>query len=140
MAQKRKREVKGFTILELIMALLIIGSLSTLAALNFSSLAEKTVTTEARNNSTILGLRFQRLREQALAQHPSAPWPTLSELGVQGFPLASDGSGICLGSHFKQPTFQDMSQAVPTSQGSDPVESMARFSVQDLDHCPGGSP
>ena len=52
--------------------------------------------------------------------------------------VAQDKSGYCVADGWKLPTFQDAAGTIPTTDGSNPVLSMAKDPVRDEANCPKG--
>jgi prepilin-type N-terminal cleavage/methylation domain-containing protein len=65
---------------------------------------------------------------------PSVPPSDPGDPGA--YPMAADGSGYCLSSGRKLPTYRD-SSGTPTSSSADPVVELATEAVDDPTNCPG---
>jgi hypothetical protein len=131
----------GFSFLETVMALVVAMVLVAVMSPKIGDTADNARSTGAKARVGALGTGFAAALTNGIASNPANPFPTLISLAdstSEGiFPLAIDGSGICVDSGVKLATFIDSGMGTPTSKSSDAVKALAPAAGADPVNCPG---
>lgn len=130
-----KKGQQGFTLIELVMVIVVIGIMSAIALPRFVDLSGSANTAAAKAGfasaqtalTTSIGVNSET--------NPSNPYPTLSQVAsnVNGGRVGTDAAGVCVAAGYRADTFTDEAGTAATSADTDIVKSLSPTGTSTAD-------
>jgi prepilin-type N-terminal cleavage/methylation domain-containing protein len=123
---------KGFTLIELVIVIVIVGVLSSIGAAKYSSLIPASESGAAKIGTAGLTSAWAALKVSGFAADPNDGYPTLDTLKTKAKQSAhvADFSGLCISKGYMARTYSDEAGTAPTSALTDKVRMIAAEAIQ----------